>query len=123
MYSVRIRNHFLVAHSLKREVFGPAKNMHGATYIVDVTFSREKLDDNNIVIDIGFAHNVLEKVLDELNYQNLDEHPELKDELTTSEFLAAYIHTKIKSQLDTRFDGKIGVTLGESHQAWASYSE
>lgn len=121
MYTVKIRNHIMIAHSLKREAFGPAQNLHGATYIIDVTFSKETLDENNIVIDIGQAHQVLEQIVNDLNYQNLDEHPELKNELTTTEFLAAYIHGKIKDKVKDRFDGKIGVTLGESHVAWASY--
>lgn len=121
MYSVTVRNHMLIAHSLKGEVFGPAQNMHGATYIVDATFYKEKLNDHNIVIDIGHAHGVLDEVIKELSYKNLDEHPALKHELTTTEFLAAYIHSRIKAHLRLAFDGKIKITLGESHIAWASY--
>lgn len=123
MYSVRVRDHILIAHSLNREVFGPAQKMHGATYIVDVSFMRQALDENNIVIDIGYAREVLGDILTDLNYQNLDEHPELKNKLTTTEFMAKYIHDKIRDKLSGKFDGRIRVTLGESHVAWASYTD
>ncbi|NBC83495.1 MAG: 6-carboxytetrahydropterin synthase [Bacteroidetes bacterium] len=122
MYSIRIRDHILIAHSLNRPVFGPAQNMHGATYVVDVTFSSPNLDENNIVIDIGYAHQALKDVLNPLNYQNLDNHPELKNELTTTEFLAKYIHDQLKAHVKHTFSGKIAVTLGESHVAWANYT-
>lgn len=123
MYSVRIRDHILIAHSLNREVFGPAKKMHGATYVVDATFKKQELDKNNIVIDIGYAQQIVRDILSDLNYQNLDEHPELKNELTTTEFLAKFIHHKIKEKLSGTFDGHLEVVLGESHVAWASYTD
>lgn len=121
MYSVCIRQHIMIAHSLKHPGFGPAQNMHGATFIVDVTFFSEKLNEQNIVIDIAIAHQVLEKVLKPLDYQNLDELPQFKGKLTTTEFLANYIHQEIKAAVKTQFDGRIKVTLGESHVAWASF--
>jgi 6-pyruvoyl-tetrahydropterin synthase len=111
----------MIAHSLKHPGFGPAQNMHGATFIVDVTFFSEKLNEQNIVIDIAIAHQVLEKVLKPLDYQNLDELPQFKGKLTTTEFLANYIHQEIKAAVKTQFDGRIKVTLGESHVAWASF--
>lgn len=121
MYSISIRQHIMIAHSLQHPAFGPAQNMHGATYIVDVFFFSPKLSEQNIVIDIALAHEVLEKVLKPLDYQNLDEIPQFKGKLTTTEFLAKYIHDAVKTAVQDQFDGKIKVTLGESHVAWASY--
>jgi len=121
MYSVRIRNHIMIAHSLKDKAFGPAQNMHGATYVVDAVFSSRELTKENIVIDIGLAHEVLKKVLKELDYQNLDELPQFKNKLTTTEFLARYIHDQLLEETRSLFTGVIEVILGESHVAWASY--
>ncbi|MDN5202632.1 6-carboxytetrahydropterin synthase [Fulvivirgaceae bacterium BMA10] len=121
MYTVTIRDHIMIAHSLKNEAFGPAQKMHGATYVVDATFMSEQLNDANIVIDIALAHKVLKHVLSPLNYQNLDELPELKNELTTTEFLARYIHQKISEEVKVYFSGRLKVNLGESHVAWAGY--
>ncbi len=123
MYSVTVRDHILIAHSLKSPVFGPAQNVHGATYVVDVEFFALNLNDNNIVIDIGEAQENLKKVLAELNYQNLDEHPHFKDILSTTEVIAKYIHDQMKKTFSGSFDGTIKVTLGESPSAWASYQE
>ncbi|HET7133183.1 MAG TPA: 6-carboxytetrahydropterin synthase, partial [Gammaproteobacteria bacterium] len=75
MFNVRVRGHFMVAHSFKGEVFGPAQNLHGATYVVDVDFRRRELDEDGIVVDIGRASQALHVVLSELNYRNLDEEP------------------------------------------------
>ncbi len=122
MYTVKIRDHIMIAHSLKDDVFGPAKNMHGATYVVDATFFSEKLDKNNIVIDIGIAQRLLKDVLGPINYKNLDEVQEFKDEVTTTEFLAKYIHDKLRDKASSKFRGRIRITLRESHIAWASYS-
>ena len=122
MYSVTVRDHILIAHSLKSPVFGPAQNVHGATYVVDVEFFALNLNDNNIVIDMGEARENLKKVLAELNYQNLDVHPYFKNILSTTEIIAKYIHDQIKMALSGSFDGTIKVTLGESPSAWASYT-
>ena len=124
MFSVKIRDHMMIAHSLPSEAFGPAQGMHGATYVVDAVFRSATLDQNNIVIDIGIAHEILKAVLAPLNYQNLDALPQFKQTLTTTEFLAKYIHDQILSMVQTRcdFSGSIEVILGESHIAWASYS-
>jgi 6-pyruvoyltetrahydropterin/6-carboxytetrahydropterin synthase len=121
MYSIKIRNHIMIAHSFHHELFGPAQNLHGATFIVDVTFYSKKLSQQNVVIDISLAHEILQKVLEPLHYRNLDELPRFKDVLTTSEFLCKHIHDRLKMQLSGFFSGKIQVVLGESHIAWAAY--
>src|SRR5690606_42013914 len=91
MYAVEVRDRIMIAHSLPDPFFGPAQNMHGATYVVDVAFFREELTRQNVVVDIGAALEVLGKVLQPLAYQNLDELPEFRGELTTTEFLCRYI--------------------------------
>lgn len=121
MYSVTVRDHILVAHSLKKPAFGPAQNVHGATYIVDVEFVSDKLTKDSIVIDIGEAKETLKKVLSEIDYQNLDDHPYFKEKLSTTENIAKYIHDRMKQAVSGSFSGIIKVTLGESHIAWASY--
>ena len=123
MFNVKIRDHIMIAHSLPDIFFGKAQQMHGATYIVDVTFYAKELNQHNVVIDIGQANTILHKVLDLFRYQNLDSIPEFKNILTTTEFLARYIHSKIKEEVSAIFTGKISVTLGESHVAWASYED
>lgn len=121
MYSVRIRDHIMIAHSLPHPFFGPASKMHGATYVIDAEFSSEKLDPHNVVIDIGKAHEVLADVLKVLNYQNLDEMDIFKGKLTTTEFIAKYVYEEIAKEVKDIFSGTLKVTLGESHVAWASY--
>lgn len=121
MFTVKIRQHIMIAHSLKSPAFGPAQQLHGATYIVDASFIAKKLDENNIVIDIDKATQVLKKVLSPLNYQNLDELPQFKGHLTTTEFLARYIHQSICDEVRSYFKGTLKITLEESHVAWASY--
>ena len=121
MYTVKIRNSIMIAHSLPHPFFGPAQNMHGATYVVDVEFCATQLDAHNVVIDIGKAHEVAKAVLKPLSYQNLDELPMFKGHLTTTEFMAKYIHDEVKRKVADFFTGTINVTLGETHDAWASY--
>jgi len=121
MYSVRIRDHIMIAHSLSEAYFGPASELHGATYIVDAEFFNEKLNAYNVVLDIGYAHDMLKDVLKSLNYKNLDLETAFMNHLTTTEFLAKYIHDQLISRVKEDFQGKIRVTLGESHVAWASY--
>lgn len=111
----------MIAHSLPSPTFGPAQQMHGATYVVDAEFITPTLNADNIVIDIGVAHEILKAVLQPLNYQNLDELPEFKNHLTTTEFLAREIHNRIAIKLRGKFTGRLKVTLGESHVAWAAY--
>ena len=128
MFSVTIRDHLMIAHSLRGEVFGPAQRLHGATYVVDATFRRATLDVNDIVVDIGRAAEALRAVLSELGYRNLDDEVEFAGMNTTSEALAAVISDRL---VDRARSGALGdggreldglvVTLHESHVAWASY--
>ena len=111
----------MIAHSLPDAFFGPASKLHGATYVTDVTFFSKTLDKHNVVIDIGLAHKILSETLGPLQYQNLDELPQFKGKLTTTEFLAKYIHDELYEKMKSFFSGSITVTLGESHIAWASY--
>ena len=111
----------MIGHSLNGKVFGPAQKMHGATYVVDAIFKSEVLTADNIVMDIGLAHQLLKDVLAPLNYQNLDELPQFKGKVTTTEFLAKYIHDELKEKSKGEFKGKLEIVLGESHVAWASY--
>ena len=127
-YAVSVRDHFMIAHSFRGEVFGPARRMHGATYVVDLEFRRPELDPDGIVVDIGRAGQVLKAVLDELNFRNLDEAGEFAGRNTTTEFLAGEIFRRVLGRLAT---GELGatadgiaalkVTLHESHVAWAAY--
>jgi len=128
MYTVRVRDHFMIAHSFKGEVFGPAQKLHGATYVVDVEFRSTALDDNGIVIDIGLATDAVHKILSELNYRNLDDDPSLKGKNTTTEVLARTVFDRIVAAIGRGDLGKSGkaveslrVTLNESHVASASY--
>ncbi|WP_253444360.1 6-carboxytetrahydropterin synthase [Halomonas sp. Y3] len=128
MYRLTVRDHFMIAHSFRGEVFGPAQRTHGATYVVDVTFQRRELDDHDLVIDIGLAGEALKAVLGEFNFQNLDELPEFQGRNTTTEFMARVIFERLAAAIQR---GQLGesaggleamtVTLHESHIAWASY--
>lgn len=121
MFTVTIRDHVMIAHSLPSPTFGPAQQLHGATYVVDVTFKRPALDADHIVIDIGRATELLRRVLDPLRYQNLDELDVFADTLTTTEYLAYYLFEQIAEAVRGDFEGRIAVRLGESHVAWAGY--
>ncbi|MEP6815964.1 MAG: 6-carboxytetrahydropterin synthase [Marmoricola sp.] len=128
MFSVTVRDHMLVAHSLRGEVFGPAQRLHGATYVVDVTFRRGTLADEGIVVDIGRAAEELRGVVGELSYRNLDDEPAFAGMNTTTEMLAKVIADRLAERLAAGVLGAagrgvsaIGVTLHESHVAWASY--
>lgn len=128
MYAVEVRDHVMLAHSLKGAVFGPAQNLHGATYVVDIAFLSDTLSDDGIVVDIGRAHQAVTAALAPLNYANLDEVPEFQGVLTTTEFLCKYIFDRIAAaakagDLGPGSDGlqKIRVTLNESHVARAWY--
>ena len=121
MFSVTVRDHIMVAHSLRGEVFGPAQRLHGATYVVDATFRRAALDGDGIVVDIGRAAEELHAVLAELTYRNLDDDPSLTGMNTTTEALAKVIADRLAQRVrDCGLDG-LAVTLRESHVAWASY--
>ena len=128
MFSVTVRDHMMIAHSLRGEVFGPAQRLHGATYIVDATFRREALDEDGIVVDIGRAAEVLAAVLGELGYRNLDDEAEFADVNTTTEVLARVVADRLADRARAgdlgeggrELDGLV-VTLHESHVAWATY--
>jgi 6-pyruvoyl-tetrahydropterin synthase len=127
-FALEVREHILIAHSLPDPAFGRAEGMHGATFIVDVILFRENLSDKNIVVNIGLAHEVLRAVLAPLNYQNLDEKPELAGQLTTTEFLCRYIFDQLAEVIadgmlgeDGKALSRIRVTLQESHVARAFY--
>ena len=121
MFSVTVRDHMMIAHSFRGEVFGPAQRLHGATFVVDATFRRATLDADGIVIDIGRAADALREVVGELNYRNLDDEPGFAGMNTTTEALAKVVADRLADRLgDAGLDG-LGVTLHESHVAWASY--
>ncbi|MET7391352.1 6-pyruvoyl tetrahydropterin synthase family protein [Streptomyces sp. NPDC005529] len=128
MFSITVRDHLMIAHSFRGDVFGPAQRLHGATFLVDATFRRPELDDDNIVVDIGLATQELGAVVSELNYRNLDSEPDFKDTNTSTEFLAKVIADRLAARVHAGGLGEgargltgITVTLHESHIAWASY--
>ena len=128
MYSLNVRDHFMIAHSFTGEAFGPAQKLHGATYVVDATFARPELDADGLVVDIGRAGAVLKAILAELDYRNLDDEPAFAGRNTTTEFLARAVFERLAAALRA---GKLGagaagvtsiaVTLHESHVAWGRY--
>jgi len=128
MYSVTVRGHMMIAHSLRGEVFGPAQRLHGATYVVDVEFCRPELDEAGIVVDIGRATERLEETLGALSYRNLDDEPAFAARNTTTEFLARTIFDRLSAAIARGDLGpgasaieSIRVTLHESHIASAGY--
>jgi 6-pyruvoyl-tetrahydropterin synthase len=128
VYSVNVRDHFMIAHSFRGATFGPAQKLHGATYVVDATFRRRELDEDGVVVDIGLASEQLRALLSELNFRNLDEEPAFAGRNTTTEVLAREIFDRLRAAIQ---DGRLGatarglasmcVTLHESHVAWARY--
>ena len=129
MYSITVRNNILIAHSLPGEVFGPAQNMHGATYIVDAEFFSKNVNKYNIIMDLGVVTNILSEVLKFYSYKNLDEVDEFKDIITSTEFLAKDIYERICNRLKKDFNEdyqtlhKLKITLTESNVAWASFEK
>src|SRR5262245_43060090 len=121
MYTVGVRDHMMVAHSLKGDVFGRAQQLHGATYVVSVEIEREELDEHGIAIDIGFARAKLREVLDDLDYRNLDNHPDFADKPSTTELIARHIHRELGRKLPVAAGTTLIVTLEESPAAWARY--
>ena len=128
MFSVTVRDHMMIAHSFRGEVFGPAQQLHGATFVVDATFRRAELDADGIVVDIGLATDQLKQVLGALTYRNLDQVPEFAGQNTTTEVLARFVADRLADQVQAGALGQtalgvgaIAVTLRESHIAWASY--
>jgi 6-pyruvoyl-tetrahydropterin synthase len=127
VFSVTVRDHMMVAHSLRGEVFGPAQGLHGATYVVDASFHGRNLGADGIVVDIGRASEELRAVLAELNYRNLDDEPAFAGLNTSTEALAQVIADRLAERVQRGALGEAGeldslsVTLHESHVAWASY--
>jgi len=128
MFSVTVRDHMMIAHSFRGEVFGPAQSLHGATFVVDATFRRASLDADDIVVDIGRAAEQLHDVVGELSYRNLDDEPAFEGMNTSTEALARVIADRLADRVRAGAlgDGARGleglaVTLHESHIAWASY--
>jgi len=128
MFSVCVRDHFMIAHSFRGTVFGPAQRLHGATYVVDVEFQRPALDADGLVVDIGRAAAALRSVLDRLNYRNLDDDPAFAGRNTTTEFLAQVVFDRMREAIRAGAVGeaahgvtRMKVTLHESHAAWAAY--
>jgi 6-pyruvoyl-tetrahydropterin synthase len=128
VFSVTVRDHMMIAHSLRGEVFGPAQRLHGATYVVDATFRRADVDADGIVVDIGRAAEALRAVVGELSYRNLDNEADLVGMNTTTEALARVVADRLADRVRSgalgdsarEIDGLV-VTLRESHVAWASY--
>jgi 6-pyruvoyl-tetrahydropterin synthase len=128
MFCVGIRDHVMIAHSFRGDLFGPAQRLHGATYVVDVELRRPALDPSGVVVDIGRASAALRAILEPIAYQNLDELPELAGHNTTTEFLAQWIWQRLAAAAAAGALGpgsteltSLKVTLHESHVAWASY--
>ena len=128
LFSVTVRDHIMIAHSFRGEVFGPAQRLHGATFVVDATFRRADVDADGIVVDIGLAIDELKAVLEDLNYRNLDDEPAFAGVNTTTEVLARTIADRLADRVHAGALGEgarelagITVTLHESHVAWASY--
>lgn len=130
MFAVEVRDHIMIAHSFKGELFGPAQALHGATFVVDVAFFRRELTGDGVVVDIGRAHDALKKVLGPLNYRNLDEAPQFAGKQTTTEFLSRHIFDEMAAaarngDLGPGGEGieRIRVTLHESHVARAWFED
>jgi 6-pyruvoyl-tetrahydropterin synthase len=128
MFSVTVRDHIMIAHSLTGAVFGPAQQLHGATFVVDATFRRAELDDDGIVVDIGLATEALKDLLSDLTYRNLDDEPTLAGMNTTTEVIAKLVADRLAERIQAGTLGEgakvingLMVTLHESHVAWASY--
>lgn len=128
MFAVTVRDHMMVAHSLRGEVFGPAQRLHGATFIVDATFRRVALDEDYIVVDIGRAAEERRAVVGKLSYRNLDDEPDFTGVNTSTEFLARVIADRLADRIAAGSLGAgargltgLAVTLHESHIAWAGY--
>jgi len=121
MFRVNVRDHIMIAHSFRGEVFGPAQRLHGATYVVDATFAAAELDADGIVVDIGLATEQLHAVLADLNYRNLDDEAAFAGTNTSTEALARVIADRLAERVRAGNLTGITVTLHESHVAWASY--
>ena len=128
MYTVCVREHAMIAHSLKGEVFGPAQRLHGATYVIDVEFRRRETDADGIVVDIGAASAALHEIAGRIAYRNLDEEPAFAGANTTTEYLARWVFEQMRDAIaagrlgaDAAAVDSLRVVLNESHIAWAAY--
>jgi 6-pyruvoyl-tetrahydropterin synthase len=128
MYSITVRDHMMIAHSFRGDVFGPAQRLHGATFVVDASFRRRELDADGLVVDIGAATQELNSVLAGLNYRNLDDEPAFEGINTSTEMLARFVADRLAEKIHEGALGEgarglegLSVTLHESHVAWASY--
>jgi len=128
VFTVTVRDHMMIAHSFRGEVFGPAQRLHGATFVIDAAFRRAELDADGIVVDIGRATEQLRAVVAELNYRNLDEEPAFAGINTSAEALARVVADRLAERVHAGDLGEaargldgLSVTLRESHVAWASY--
>jgi 6-pyruvoyl-tetrahydropterin synthase len=121
MFGVTIRDHMMIAHSLRGDVFGPAQRLHGATYVVDATFRRATLDADGIVVDIGRAGDALRAVMGELGYRNLDDEADFAGTNTTTEVLAQVVADRLAERMSGLGLDALVVTLHESHVAWVTY--
>lgn len=126
MYRVSVRDRVMIAHSFRGEVFGPAQQLHGATYVVEAEFSAERLDADGLVVDIGLAHAALAAALAPLAYRNLDALPAFAGKNTTTEYLAGELWHRIHDRIRAGALGRhplhgLRITLRESDVAWASY--
>jgi 6-pyruvoyltetrahydropterin/6-carboxytetrahydropterin synthase len=128
MYTVAVRDHMMIAHSFRGAVFGPAQQLHGATYVVDLELSRHELDDDGIVVDIGLASETLKEIVGSLSFRNLDDDARFANRNSTTEAIARTIFDAVKEAIAA---GRLGasasgltkarVVLHESHVAWAAY--
>jgi 6-pyruvoyl-tetrahydropterin synthase len=128
MFSLTVRDHFMIAHSFSGEIFGPAQKLHGATYVVEASFMRPELDDDDLIVDIGLATELLGEILDEFNFRNLDEVEAFSGRNTTTEFMARVLFDRLSGAIS---QGRLGATgrglsrlrveLSESHVARAAY--
>ncbi|QFT93642.1 6-pyruvoyl tetrahydropterin synthase [Roseovarius sp. THAF9] len=127
MFAVEVRDHIMIAHSLPSPIFGPAQGLHGATFVVDAAFYTDDLDENGLVVDIGLATEALSATLEPLKYGNLDDNPQFKGKITTTEFLCHHIWTQLRDRTKTEGLGdggrvkRIRVQLHESHVARGWY--
>jgi len=128
VFAVEVSDQIMIAHSFRGAVFGPAQQLHGATFVVRAAFLAEQLDPNGMVVDIGLAGEMLKATLAPLNYRNLDDLPQFKGVNTTTEFLTRYVHDQLaeaaragKLGRDGRELRAIRVTVAESPSARAWY--
>lgn len=121
MYQVAVKDHFMIAHSLRGEAFGPAQRLHGVTFNITLELHSATLDENGIIFDIGEMQRVLRETIAPLHFRNLDELPQFEGENTTTEFLASWLHARMAEQFRGKFRGVARILLEESHVAWGSY--